>query len=512
MRETKVKMKGHKGITLMSLVITIIVLLILAGISIQMISGDNGILKQASNSKSNIDEAATLEYIKLSIAAARTTENNINKEILEKELSKYFDNSELIEISKNDYMIKINDSIYNFCNGEITSGYELKTTTDGVTEGYENPKVINSKIYGNSVQDGKPSPDNPVEIQSVGDLVTEGEYKDKYKIPVTVSGKNLFDIDAVSGNVIANGTAEKNNNGWKVKGNYGNASSAALYANGWFRPGDVKGSIYISAGQKVTISADVKLIKASDNFKNNNNIKIYLYGANSYAANNPQTLSSGNTTRVKQTYTVGGSGNYYPIFTLQDNELEITNIQIEVGDKNTDFEAYQKPQVNNIYLNEPLRKIGNYADYIDLKNKKVVRQIGNYNFNGNESWVDYQSTSEYKRYITNVLDKLALGESRKNIYSNYFGGTETTGDINNFCIRNGINMTELYLDVTVFPTPNDLKEWLSAHNTKIYYLLKEKVEETVEIPEILTHKGTNIITVDTQTKPSQIEITYYNLK
>ncbi len=41
------KIKGNKGITLISLVITIIVLLILAGISIAMLTGESGILTQA---------------------------------------------------------------------------------------------------------------------------------------------------------------------------------------------------------------------------------------------------------------------------------------------------------------------------------------------------------------------------------------------------------------------------------------------------------------------------------
>ena len=40
-------MKNNKGITLISLVVTIIVLLILAGVSIAMLSGDNSILSRA---------------------------------------------------------------------------------------------------------------------------------------------------------------------------------------------------------------------------------------------------------------------------------------------------------------------------------------------------------------------------------------------------------------------------------------------------------------------------------
>ena len=50
-----------KGITLIALVITIIVLLILAGVSIAMLTGDNGILTQARKAKERTEEAAAEE-------------------------------------------------------------------------------------------------------------------------------------------------------------------------------------------------------------------------------------------------------------------------------------------------------------------------------------------------------------------------------------------------------------------------------------------------------------------
>lgn len=50
-------MKGNKGITLIALVITIIVLLILAGVSIAMLSGENSIL--AKSRKASIDTTLT---------------------------------------------------------------------------------------------------------------------------------------------------------------------------------------------------------------------------------------------------------------------------------------------------------------------------------------------------------------------------------------------------------------------------------------------------------------------
>lgn len=51
-------MKDNKGITLIALVITIIVLLILAGITIAMLTGENGILGNATKAKA-YDEIGT---------------------------------------------------------------------------------------------------------------------------------------------------------------------------------------------------------------------------------------------------------------------------------------------------------------------------------------------------------------------------------------------------------------------------------------------------------------------
>ncbi len=61
-------LKNNKGITLIALVITIIVLLILAGISITMISGDDGIISRASNAAEQTKEKSKAEGEKLSEA------------------------------------------------------------------------------------------------------------------------------------------------------------------------------------------------------------------------------------------------------------------------------------------------------------------------------------------------------------------------------------------------------------------------------------------------------------
>ena len=47
----KGKLKNARGITLIALVITIIVLLILAGVTIATLTGENGILTKATDAK-----------------------------------------------------------------------------------------------------------------------------------------------------------------------------------------------------------------------------------------------------------------------------------------------------------------------------------------------------------------------------------------------------------------------------------------------------------------------------
>ncbi|HCC03753.1 MAG TPA: hypothetical protein DEP51_02705 [Clostridiales bacterium] len=69
---TKKSLKASNGITLIALVITIIVLLILAGISIAMLAGDNSILQRATDAKIKSDEAQIKERIQLAYHSALT--------------------------------------------------------------------------------------------------------------------------------------------------------------------------------------------------------------------------------------------------------------------------------------------------------------------------------------------------------------------------------------------------------------------------------------------------------
>lgn len=65
-------MKNNNGITLIALVITIIVLLILAGVSIAMIGGTNGILGRATDAKIRTAISEAGDQVSLEIADMQT--------------------------------------------------------------------------------------------------------------------------------------------------------------------------------------------------------------------------------------------------------------------------------------------------------------------------------------------------------------------------------------------------------------------------------------------------------
>ena len=75
-KKGKTTKKKVEGITLIALVITIIVLLILAGVSISMLTGENGILKRAQEAKEKTEIATEDEQRKMAILEAATNTKN----------------------------------------------------------------------------------------------------------------------------------------------------------------------------------------------------------------------------------------------------------------------------------------------------------------------------------------------------------------------------------------------------------------------------------------------------
>ncbi len=77
----------NKGITLIALVITIIVLLILAGVAISTLTGDNGILTKAVTAKKNTENASAKERIQIEVLGSYEGNGTLDVDTLKSNIS-----------------------------------------------------------------------------------------------------------------------------------------------------------------------------------------------------------------------------------------------------------------------------------------------------------------------------------------------------------------------------------------------------------------------------------------
>ena len=87
-------MRREKGITLVALVVTIIILIILAGVSIKLVLGENGIITMAKRAKEDMEKAAQDEqlaldnlYMEMDNTAAYDEGEKVNKPMLLTEMT-----------------------------------------------------------------------------------------------------------------------------------------------------------------------------------------------------------------------------------------------------------------------------------------------------------------------------------------------------------------------------------------------------------------------------------------
>lgn len=144
-------LKNKNGITLIALVITIVVLLILAGVSIATLIGDNGILTQAGNSKEQYEISEEKEILEICImnAIGKDIRADITKEVLENELKNYGDNNFFEVLKDNEdlyvYFIKSNRYYMIDSTGNLMGPVEVDRATD------KYPGDITKDINGNEL-------------------------------------------------------------------------------------------------------------------------------------------------------------------------------------------------------------------------------------------------------------------------------------------------------------------------------------------------------------------------
>lgn len=185
------------------------------------------------------------------------------------------------------------------------------------------------------------------------------------------------------------------------------------------------------------------------------------------------------------------------------------------------FEPYQTPQTYQLSLGEyEFAKIGNYVDTIEYdvdedkvyKNEKIKKVV--YTGASSEDWIKNAYGETYYRYTivqSDIISATNTDNTLINAYSNYFGGTTAYKVINTHTdnMVGVISSNRIAIstsDSNLFEV-NNFKTWLSTHNTKVYYVLATptKTEITGTLKDQIkalynshSFTGTTIIEIDGQ--------------
>lgn len=153
------KLKENKGITLISIIITVIILLLLAGVTTSLVIGENGLIAKSKQSGKKAEISSEKEAIQIAVTQAIEEENSITN------LKKYLDynvGDDKVDITSNGDIIvarfKRSNRYYKiYKNGEVSNPIEM----------------INDKYAGDITKNGKNngSIEKPFEINCIEDLV-----------------------------------------------------------------------------------------------------------------------------------------------------------------------------------------------------------------------------------------------------------------------------------------------------------------------------------------------------
>ena len=113
---TKKTSRREKGITLIALIVTIIVLLILAGVTIGQIVGSDGIIKRAQNStaeykQKSAEEKVTLLMHEYMIATAENPNQTLDNFLTEKNVEHTTNSDGTTDITVDGKTIKVNKDL-----------------------------------------------------------------------------------------------------------------------------------------------------------------------------------------------------------------------------------------------------------------------------------------------------------------------------------------------------------------------------------------------------------------
>lgn len=352
-----------------------------------------------------------------------------------------------------------------------------------------NKKMKQLEVYGESVQNGTPTPEAPVWVESVGQACIRNWFE-----------KNMF-LRVEDYNAATNYSFYKAKyiEGLKPNTKY----NVVIERLNGTKPMSAKCTVLLSGG-------------------------VFLPTANNFttighASSKDETNNSPHTSDASGRLTIGISTSV----TKEQLDLlwENTNVYLyEDGDTKT---VYKIPLLldgkiaQNLYLNKPLRKIGSYADYIDFKNKKVVRVIESKILDGGENYIKMPASPHPYTFVVlggygTGIDDVCLcnklqfqanfSYTREGINTFRIFNSNTSGS----SLRAGFRIYKDGESVTEVSEVSSLvaKKYTEGNPIIFYYALSSAIEEPIECKLPSLTSKTSVIEIGTSVLPSNIKGKY----
>lgn len=334
-----------------------------------------------------------------------------------------------------------------------------------------NDHIRGLKLYGKSIQDGDPTPDNPVEIVSIENS------------NIRICGKNL-----VCGDVTRFATM---NNGITINVTEGSSD----FLLGGTQNGTTNASAFLVRTMLLypgTYTLSVYGLVGSDyiNIKQLSGDQHYLFVA--ATEHYPKTFTVDQTVEIGVEIVTNMTSSY---------NKTVVKLQLEHGTAVTEYEPYKPVQsviIPHTLPGIPVTSGGNYTDSdgqqwicdeIDLERGVYVQRIKNVLFDGDENWYQY-GLYENGAVIYSIYSTEERPVKEKKQLSNILNFNWTIGDKtpqNSFAIG-ATGGVYAVLSADAFPDVDDWKARLTEHNMNVQYILNAPIETPLTAEEIVAFK------------------------
>ena len=342
-----------------------------------------------------------------------------------------------------------------------------------------------SLTYSNT---GNPTPTVPIYPYEVGDKT-----------------RNLFDIDSTTSTQncsISNGIV----------------TSVTLSTS--------YGGIFIYS--KINLSAGTYYISAKIRYVSTDISNPWLNKINLLdKSTSPTALTSLTLYEEFRTYTfkheISNDGMATGIFIQMGDRVSNTIIQVKdimLSTANSDYEPYgiKLPitcagTTKNVYLQEPIRKIGDYVDISGLLLNGANRRIKKMVLTGQESgWLNQYAETLFELYFENVTILGVESVSSHYIFNPIQSGMASGLTNGEYALKYFSDGTIIFIKDQGYTTIESWKSYLTQQYAAgtpvtIWYVLASEQTETTTMPTIQTTTGDNTFSITTSLQPSNIEIT-----